>query len=106
MEHKTNTKGYISESESDSDMSDSEIDDYKQKPYEELKKGKYRVKNQDGTLRCPFCPRKKKQQYKYRDILQHASVGTGAAWWKAKAKAQHQALAMYLTSELASEADG
>ncbi|KAI8572800.1 hypothetical protein RHMOL_Rhmol01G0228700 [Rhododendron molle] len=88
-------------------MSDSEIDDYKQKPYEDLKKRKYMVKNQDRTLRCPFCPRKKKQQYKYRDILQHASgVGTGVAGRKAKAKAQHQALAMYLAFELVSEADG
>lgn len=55
----------------------------------------------------PFCPGKKKQQYKYRDLLQHVfGVGTGAAWRKAKAKAQHLALANYLTFELAKRGRG
>ncbi|KAI8572262.1 hypothetical protein RHMOL_Rhmol01G0184500 [Rhododendron molle] len=94
-------------SESSSDINDSEINDYKDKPYEELKKGTYRVKNGDGSLRCPFCPRKKKQHFKYTDLLQHASkVGLGTAWRKPKLKAQHLALAVYLTSDLANEAEG
>ncbi|KAF7141680.1 hypothetical protein RHSIM_Rhsim06G0089800 [Rhododendron simsii] len=76
-------KGNISESSSD--ISDSEINEYKDKSYEELKKGNYRVKNRDGSLRCPFCLGKKKQQFKYRDLLQHAPrVGSGAVWRKAK----------------------
>ncbi|KAI8566487.1 hypothetical protein RHMOL_Rhmol02G0045100 [Rhododendron molle] len=83
------------------------IHEYKDKPYEELKQGKYVVKNRDGSLRCPFCPGKKKQQWQYRDLLQHASgVGSGAAWRKPKHKAQHLALTVYLTSDLAHEAEG
>ncbi|KAF7154737.1 hypothetical protein RHSIM_Rhsim01G0154200 [Rhododendron simsii] len=51
--------------------------------------------------------RKKKQQFKYRDLVQHASgVGSGAVWRKPKLKAQHLALAVYLTSDLAHEAEG
>ncbi|KAE9444729.1 hypothetical protein C3L33_23374, partial [Rhododendron williamsianum] len=62
-----------------SDINDSEMNKYKGKPYEEVKQGKYRVKNRDGSLRCPFCPGKKKQQWKYTDLLQHASgVGSGS----------------------------
>ncbi|KAI8571264.1 hypothetical protein RHMOL_Rhmol01G0105900 [Rhododendron molle] len=102
MENKT---GHISDSSTD--VSDSEIEQYKDKPYEELKQGKYRVKNPDGSLRCPFCLGKKKQQWQYRDLLQHASgVGSGAAWRKPKLKAQHLALSVYLTTDLAHEAEG
>ncbi|KAI8561140.1 hypothetical protein RHMOL_Rhmol04G0314400 [Rhododendron molle] len=102
MENKT---GHISDLSSD--VSESEINDYKDKPYEELKQGKYRVKNPDGSLRCPFCQGKKKQQWQYRDLLQHASgVGAGAAWRNPKLKAQHLALSVYLTSDLAHEAEG
>ncbi|KAI8543621.1 hypothetical protein RHMOL_Rhmol08G0232500 [Rhododendron molle] len=70
-----NKSGNISDSSFD--ISDSEINEYKDKPYEELKQGKYRVKNRDGSLRCPFCQGKKKQQWQYRDLLQHAS-GVGS----------------------------
>lgn len=102
MENKT---GNISDSSSD--ITDSEINEYKDKPYEELKQGKYRVKNRDGSLRCPFCQGKKKQQWQYRDLLQHASgVGSGAAWRNPKHKARHLALSVYLTSDLAHEAEG
>ncbi|KAI8536727.1 hypothetical protein RHMOL_Rhmol10G0279500 [Rhododendron molle] len=97
MENKT---GHISDSSTD--VTDSEIEQYKDKPYEELKQGKYRVKNPDGSLRCPFCLGKKTQQWQYRDLLQHASgVESGAAWRKPKLKAQHLALSVYLTTDLA-----
>ncbi|KAI8542373.1 hypothetical protein RHMOL_Rhmol08G0133700 [Rhododendron molle] len=75
-------------SESSSNINESELNEYKHKPYADQQKGKYRVKNRDGSLRCPFCPLKKKQQFKYRNLLQHASgVGSGAAWRKPKLKA-------------------
>jgi hypothetical protein len=94
-------------SESSTDISDSEINEYKDKPYEDLKQGKYRVLSVDGSLRCPFCPGKKKQKWQYRDLLQHASgVGSGAGWRKPKLKAQHLALSVYLTSDLAHKAEG
>ncbi|KAI9089491.1 hypothetical protein K1719_029096 [Acacia pycnantha] len=93
-------------SEEESDISESEIDDYKDKPYEQLRAGNYKVKNANGTLRCPFCAGKKKQDYKFKDLLQHASgVGKGSANRSAKQKANHLALAKYLETDLSGEAE-
>ncbi|XP_027344592.1 factor of DNA methylation 1-like isoform X1 [Abrus precatorius] len=93
-------------SEEDSDISESEIDDYSEKPYEQLRAGKHKVKTLSGTLRCPFCAGKKKQEYKYKELYQHAAgVGKGSANRSAKQKANHLALAKYLETDLASEAE-
>lgn len=95
-----------SSSEEESDYSDSEIDRYVEKPYEQLQSGFYKVKGPNGTLRCPFCTGKKKQDYKFKDLLQHASgVGVGAAHRSAKQKANHLALAKYLEIDLVNEPD-
>ncbi|GAV72369.1 XS domain-containing protein/XH domain-containing protein/zf-XS domain-containing protein [Cephalotus follicularis] len=92
-------------SSEESDISESELDEYKDKPYEQLQAGKLKVKI-NGTLRCPFCAGKKKQDYKYKDLLQHASgVGKGSANRSGKQKANHLALAKYLEIDLASEMD-
>ncbi|OWM69571.1 factor of DNA methylation 1-like [Punica granatum] len=93
-------------SDEESDYSDSEIDRHSEKPYEQLQSGVLKVKGPNGTLRCPFCAGKKKQDYKYKDLLQHASgVAKGAAHRSAKQKANHLALAKYLEIDLANEAD-
>jgi len=93
-------------SEEESEISESEIEEYSEKPYEELRAGKYKVKNNNGTLRCPYCSGKKKQEFKYKDLLQHASgVGKGSANRSTKQKANHLALAKYLRTDLANEAD-
>ncbi|KAK5830907.1 hypothetical protein PVK06_014702 [Gossypium arboreum] len=55
----------------ESDLSESEINEYKEKPYEEIRSGKYKLKALSGNLRCPFCVGRKKQDYK--GLLQHAS---------------------------------
>ncbi|KAJ8755540.1 hypothetical protein K2173_019338 [Erythroxylum novogranatense] len=90
-------------SEEESDISESEIDDYKDKPYNDLRAGKYTVKTTNG-LKCPFCAGKKKQEYKYKDLLQHASgVAKGSANRSAKQKANHFALAKYLEVDLQTE---
>ncbi|XP_059642065.1 factor of DNA methylation 1-like [Cornus florida] len=90
----------------DSDISESEISDYAEKPYEQLRTGKYKVKSTNGTLRCPFCAGKKKQDYKYKDLLQHASgVGKGSSNRSAKQKANHLALARLLETDLANEVE-
>lgn len=95
-----------SSSGEESDISDSEINEYKEKPYEHLRSGKYKVKASNGGLRCPFCAGKKKQDYKYKDLLQHASgVGKGSSNRSAVQKANHLALAKYLENDLASEVD-
>ncbi|KAM1165971.1 hypothetical protein ACFX2G_025763 [Malus domestica] len=93
-------------SEDESDISESEINDYKDKPYERLREGMYMVKCPNGALRCPFCVGKKKQDYKFKELFQHASgVAKGSANRSAKQKANHLALAIYLETDLASEAD-
>ncbi|XP_057454103.1 factor of DNA methylation 1-like [Lotus japonicus] len=93
-------------SDEESDISESEISDYSQKPYEDLRAGKYKVKNLNGTVRCPYCAGKKKQDYKYKDLLQHASgVGKGSANRSARQKANHLALAKYLETVLATESE-
>ncbi|XP_043696157.1 factor of DNA methylation 1-like [Telopea speciosissima] len=90
------------DSEEDSDISESEIDEYTEKPYEQLKIGKHKVKYSDVAFRCPFCKGKKKQDYHYKDLLQHASgVGKGSSNRSAKQKANHLALAKYLEIDLA-----
>nr|GMD30609.1 factor of DNA methylation 1 [Ipomoea batatas] len=96
----------MSSSDEESDLSESEINEYKEKPYEELRSGKYKVKGPNGCLRCPFCAGKKKQDYKYKDLLQHATgVGKGSANRSVKQKANHVALAKYLEIDLADEAE-
>ncbi|CAN1806571.1 Factor of DNA methylation 1 [Linum perenne] len=61
-------------SDEESDISESEIKDYVDKPYELLKSQHYKVEVR-GTLRCPFCTGKMKRGYKnYKELLQHASA--------------------------------
>lgn len=91
-----------SSSDEASDSSDCEIDDYEAKSYLQLKTEKLQVKISDSSYRCPFCPRKKKQDYQYKDLLQHASgVGTShGSNRKAKEKANHMALVKFLKNDL------
>ncbi|KAL6637334.1 hypothetical protein ACP70R_024906 [Stipagrostis hirtigluma subsp. patula] len=86
----------------ESDISDSDIVEYKEKACARLRSGKMKVKNGENAFRCPFCPGKKKQDYNLKDLLQHAK-GIGAAPnRKAKVRATHQGLAKYLEKDLAS----
>lgn len=95
-----------SSSEEESDFSDSEIHEYKEKPYELLKAGTYKVKGPNGSLRCPFCAGRKKQDYQYNHLLQHAiGVAKGSASRSSKQKANHLALATFLEKDMASEAE-
>lgn len=92
-------------SDEESEISESEIDDYSETPYLLLQSGKYKVKV-NGMLRCPFCSGKKKQDYKYKELMAHASgVSKGSASRSAKQKANHLALARYLQNELAGDAE-
>ncbi|KAK7411593.1 hypothetical protein VNO78_03028 [Psophocarpus tetragonolobus] len=95
-----------SSSEEESEISESEKEEYKEKTYDQLTAGKYKVKNSNGTLRCPFCEGKKKQAFGFKDLLQHASgVGTGSSKRREKIKAKHLALAQYLKEDLSNELD-
>ena len=88
----------------DTDMSDTEVEEYEEKSYQELKNGKHVVKISDGTFTCPYCPKKKKQEYLYKDLLQHASgIGKSPSDKRsAKVKGNHLALAKFLEKDLAS----
>lgn len=90
--------------DSEDDMSDSEIKDCEEKCYSELLKGVHLIRNKDGTLRCPFCKGKKKQDYKYKDLLQHAS-GVGAGKRGVEATGGHRALEKFLKSHLTDAAE-
>ncbi|ESQ28309.1 hypothetical protein EUTSA_v10019728mg [Eutrema salsugineum] len=90
-------------SDEESEISESEIDVYcDEYPYKLLKKGDYKVKLKEDTFRCPFCSGKKKQHYKYKDLLAHATgLAIGSASRSAKQKANHLALRKYMENELA-----
>lgn len=64
----------------------------------DLKSGKLVARLDSDRFRCPFCPGKKKQDYRYNELLQHA-VGVGASNRAAKVKANHQALAKLLKED-------
>ncbi|XP_045787117.1 protein INVOLVED IN DE NOVO 2-like [Trifolium pratense] len=89
-------------SEEDTDISDSEISEYEDKCYEELKNGSQNVKTSDEKFTCPYCPKKRKRDYMYKELLQHASgVGQSSSQKrKAREKATHLALVKYLENDL------
>lgn len=89
-------------SEEDTDISDSEIGEYEEKCYEELKTGSQNVKTSDAKFTCPYCPKKRKRDYLYKELLQHASgVGQSSSQKrKPREKATHLALVKYLENDL------
>jgi len=90
-------------SDESSELSETDIDDYAEKSYLDLKSGKFVARLGSDRFRCPFCPGKKKQDYRYNELLQHA-VGVGASNRAAKVKANHQALAKLLKEDHADAA--
>lgn len=57
------------------DLSEYEIQDYSEKHYEQLKAVKYKVRNFNGTLRCPYCSGKKNlalAKYLQTDLVNEA----------------------------------
>ncbi|WOH12507.1 hypothetical protein DCAR_0832011 [Daucus carota subsp. sativus] len=86
-------------SEEETDISDSELEDYSEKVYQQLLDGKLAVKISGDVYRCPYCSQKKrKQQYGFRDLLQHASaIGEGSGSKRdTKEKGKHLGLMKYL----------
>ncbi|KAK4425176.1 protein INVOLVED IN DE NOVO 2 [Sesamum alatum] len=90
----------------DTDISDSETEDYQEKAYEELKSGKHQVKLSDQAYTCPYCPKKRKRDFQYKELSQHASaIGSCSSQKRtARDKANHLALAKYLENEIAVDA--
>ncbi|KAG0489485.1 hypothetical protein HPP92_006348 [Vanilla planifolia] len=69
-----------------------------------LKNADHRILNPDGSLRCPFCAGKKKQDYRYKDLVQHATGIGSSTSRKAKEKANHLGFARFLLKDLAFQA--
>ncbi|KAL6627437.1 hypothetical protein ACP70R_031163 [Stipagrostis hirtigluma subsp. patula] len=90
------------DSSDDPDEDDSEAEsDYEEKSFGLLKSGKHRVRNPDGTFRCPFCPGKKKQDYKLKDLLQHADgIGVSSKQRRhGRERAVHRAFARFVRTD-------
>uniref|UniRef100_A0A0E0C531 Factor of DNA methylation 1-5/IDN2 domain-containing protein n=1 Tax=Oryza meridionalis TaxID=40149 RepID=A0A0E0C531_9ORYZ len=86
-------------SDEDSEISDSEIDEYADKFYARLVAGEFKVK--DGqSYSCPFCSGKKKKDFNINNLIQHASGVGAASNRQAKDKATHRALAKHLKNGL------
>ncbi|XP_059625242.1 protein INVOLVED IN DE NOVO 2-like [Cornus florida] len=87
-------------SEEETDISESELEEYSDKYYEQLKNGSVKVQISDEKYRCPFC-HGKKQNYAYKDLLQHADgVGKGSRKRGIKEKGMHLGLARYMKNYL------
>ncbi|KAE8647991.1 protein INVOLVED IN DE NOVO 2 [Cucumis sativus] len=91
------------DSDVDTDVSESEMDERESKSYDELKNGKRIVKLSHETFTCPYCTKKRKRDFLYKDLLQHASgVGKSPSNKRStKEKANHLALLKYLEKDLA-----
>ncbi|KAM0923467.1 hypothetical protein ACQ4PT_005526 [Festuca glaucescens] len=86
-------------SDDNSEISDSEIDEHEDKIYARLMSRDLKANNGE-SYSCPFCSGKNKKDYSIHNLLQHAS-GVGAAPNRpAKDKATHRALAKYLKNGL------
>ncbi|XP_042465296.1 factor of DNA methylation 1-like isoform X2 [Zingiber officinale] len=88
-------------SDEDTDVSDSEVEDYEEESYTALRTGNHRICNPDGTFRCPFCAGKKKRDYQFKDLLQHATGIGASSSRKGSLKANHRAFARFLQRDLA-----
>ncbi|GAB2288730.1 hypothetical protein Dimus_023047 [Dionaea muscipula] len=86
--------------EEETDISDSEIEEYQVKVYEKLKKGDQKLKVSDEKYICPYCSKKKKKNHEYlfKDLLLHASgiaIGNSKNR-RPREKANHRGLAKFL----------
>ncbi|GAA0151129.1 endoribonuclease [Lithospermum erythrorhizon] len=81
---------------SSTSQSGSEIEAYN------LKNGKRPVKVTNEAYTCPYCPKKRKREYLFEELLEHASVvgKTDTPKRTARDKANHLALAKYLEKDV------
>lgn len=93
-------------SSEDTDISDTELDDYIDEYYDQLKRGTPKVKISETIFSCPYCSRKKKRDYLYKELHQHAlGIGRNSKNRSMKEKARHLALVKYLEKYLAAKGD-
>lgn len=88
-------------SEDETDISDSELEEYVDRCYEHLRDNTQKVKFSDELFRCPYCPGKKKIVYPYNDLLQHATdVGKGSQNKGINHKGKHLGLVRFIKNDL------
>ncbi|XP_071734516.1 protein INVOLVED IN DE NOVO 2-like [Rutidosis leptorrhynchoides] len=87
----------------DTDGGDSDVEEFVDESYEELKSGKHEVKLSEGVFTCPYCRNKKKRDFQYKELLQHATmVGKSDSQKRnPKDKANHLALVKFLEKDIA-----
>lgn len=91
-------------SEDETDISDSELEEYIDRCYGQLKDETQKVKFSAELYRCPYCPGKKKLVYPFKDLLQHAiDVGKGSQNRDIKHKGKHLGLVKYMKNDLNQE---
>ncbi|KAG5515291.1 hypothetical protein RHGRI_036362 [Rhododendron griersonianum] len=83
-------------SEEETDVSDSELEEYTEKCYKSLMKRGINVELSDGVYRCWYCQGRKKRDYKYKELLQHCS-SFGSK--NLKQKGRHLALVRYMEEQ-------
>lgn len=83
-------------SEEDTDISDSELEEYTEECYESLMNGGINVESSDGLYRCWYCQGRKRRDYKYKELLQHCS-SFGSK--NVKQKGRHLALVRYMEEQ-------
>lgn len=96
------------------DIRESEFEDYKYDKYKELKDGYLRVKLSKSFYRCPYCDESRRRDYRYKELLEHASSIGRSRSWSLRENAKHLALEKYMNrylvednrSELSNEPTG
>ncbi|KAB1225957.1 hypothetical protein CJ030_MR1G006675 [Morella rubra] len=82
------------------DISETKLEDYEYKYYNDLKKSCPKVKFSDSVYRCQYCPGQKNQDYLFKELIQHAS-GVGDSKSRGiKERAKHLALGRYLDGDV------
>ncbi|CAI9108108.1 OLC1v1007631C1 [Oldenlandia corymbosa var. corymbosa] len=90
-----------SSSVEESDLSESDLEEYGMKCYEKLKNEQRELKVSDEKYRCPFCPGKSHQLYRFKELQQHASgVANGSKKRRVKERGKHLGLTKYMMNDL------
>ncbi|KAL6526813.1 hypothetical protein OROGR_015903 [Orobanche gracilis] len=86
----------------DTDLCQCKAKKYEAKAYEKLKNGKHQIKKSCQAYMCPYCHEKRKLNFQYKDLLQHASaIGSCSSQKRSTTdKANHLALKKYLETDI------
>lgn len=95
MSHRSEAEGRISQSE---------LRDYEDKCYEDLKRGSLKIRVSDSVYRCPYCSRERKKDYRFSELLRHSGgIANGSYSRSLRDEARHSALKRYMERRMSSE---